>query len=148
MSTRCYSAFQHVNFSNILEWQLKHGKKPSNKVDYQEECIWSILTSSIHCFQYRPKCRLPYLVVGCRLCPCNLLRANMNNTQLSYRVRIIWNGVNINTVLKNLVHTIPHWKSILHSKRDPAYSSIRTINSDRLQITNQNPQAKKILPFP
>ena len=72
-------------------------------VHYQEECLWSIFTSSIYCFQYRPECRLPYLVVGCRSCPCNLLRANMNNTQLRYRVRIIWNGVNINTVLQNLV---------------------------------------------
>ena len=72
-------------------------------VNYQEECLWSIFTSSIYCFQYRPKCRLPYLVVGCRSCPCNLLRANKNNTQLKYRVRIIWNGVNINTVLQNLV---------------------------------------------
>ena len=71
-------------------------------VHYQEECLWSIFTSSIYCFQYRPECRLPYLVVGCRSCPCNLLRANMNNTQLRYRVRIIWNGVNINTVLQNL----------------------------------------------
>ena len=72
-------------------------------VHYQEECLWSIFTSSIYCFQYRPECRLPYLVVGCRLCPCNLLRANMNHTQLRYRVRIIWNGVKINTVLQNLV---------------------------------------------
>ena len=103
-------------------------------------CPW-ILKGPIVVYKYEP-----FFVVGCRSCPCNLLRANMNNTQLRYRVRIIWNGVNINTVLKNLVHTIPHWKSILHSKRDPAYSSIRTINSDRLQITNQNPQAKRILP--
>ena len=94
---------RHV-FSSILAWQVKHGKKTFKwTVHYQEECLWSIFTSSIYCFQYRPKCRLPYLVVGCRSCPCNLLRANKNNTQLKYRVRIIWNGVNINTVLQNLV---------------------------------------------
>ena len=115
-------------------------------VHYQEECLWSIFTSSIYCFQYRPKCRLPYLVVGCHLCPCNLLRANMNNTQLRYRVRIIWNGVNINTVLQNLVHTRPHWKSKLYFWMRPCKSSTRTINSDRLHITNQNSQAERILP--
>ena len=137
---------RHV-FSSILAWQVKHGKKTFKwTVHYQEECLWSIFTSSIYCFQYRPKCRLPYLVVGCRSCPCNLLRANMNNTQLRYRVRIIWNGVNINTVLKNLVHTRPHWKSKLYFWMRPCKSSTRTINSDRLHITNQNPQAKRILP--
>ena len=106
-------------------------------VHYQEECLWSIFTSSIYCFQYRPKCRLPYLVVGCRLCPCNLLRANMNNT-LRYRVRIIWNGVNINTVLQNLVHTRPHWKSKLYFWMRPCKSSTRRINSDRLRPDNKS----------
>ena len=62
-----------------------------------------------------------FFVVGCRSCPCNLLlRANMNNTQLRYRVRIIWNGLNINTVLKTLVHTRSHWKRKLYFERDPA----------------------------
>ena len=128
---------RHV-FSNILAWKVTHGKKPSNKVDYQEECLWSILASSIYCFQYRSKCRLPHLVVGCRSCLCNLLRANMNNTQLWYRVRIIWNGVNINTVLKNLVHTRPHWKSKLYFWMRPCKSSTRRINSDRLWPDNKS----------
>ena len=42
--------------------------------------------------------------------------------------------------------TRPHWKSKLYFWMRPCKSSTRTINSDRLQITNQNPQAKKILP--
>ena len=90
-----------------------HGKKPSNKVnrDYQKECLWSIFRSSILLPILKGpsvvyKCE-PYFVVGCGSCPCNLLTANMNNTQLRYRVRIIWNGENINTVLKNLVQTRP-----------------------------------------
>ena len=70
--------------------------------------LFAFFYDNVIAIRYRQKCRLPYFVVGCRSCPCNLLRANMNNTQLRYRVRIIWNGVNINTVLKNLVHTIPH----------------------------------------
>ena len=110
------SAFQHVNFlnffcrrhvfSNILAWQVKHGKKNLQiKWIIKKNVFDQFFTSSIYCFQYRPKCRLPYFVVGCGSCPSNLQKANMNNTQLRYQVRIVWNGVNINTVLKNLVHT-------------------------------------------
>ena len=117
-------------------------------VHYQEECLWSIFTSSIYCFQYRPECRLPYLVVGCRSCPCNLLRANMNNTQLRYRVRIIWNGVNINTVLKNLVHTRPHWKSTLYFWMRPCKSSTRRINSDHLWPDNKSKSLPSLLSPP
>ena len=42
--------------------------------------------------------------------------------------------------------TRPYWKSKLYFWMKPCKSSTRTINSDRLHITNQNPQAKRILP--
>ena len=132
-------------------------------VHYQEECLWSIFTSSIYCFQYRPNCRLPYLVVGCRLCPCNLLRANMNNTQLRYRVSIIWNGENINTVLQNLVKLDRIEKANCIFEWDPANlqpgQSIVIASTSQIKIhkqkesylsfsfksTNQQPDSQQIL---
>ena len=117
MSKKLASAFQHVNFLNvfcrktcILQYPCMASKawqKKNLQIKWiiKKNVFDQFFTSSIYCFQYRPKCRLPYFVVGCGSCPSNLQKANMNNTQLRYQVRIVWNGVNINTVLKNLVHT-------------------------------------------
>ena len=154
------SVFQHVNFIKffcrktcILQYTRMVSKAG------QKTFKWSGFSRRMHLINFDKfnllfpiQAQVSSTLFGGGICsssPCNLYtESKYEQYTTGVSESVLFGTVYETSTLygQNLVHTRPQWKSKLYFCLRPCKSSTWRISSDRLQITNQNPQAKRILP--